>query len=590
MPEETNVHKPKKTSQSGRSEGPSASQSSLESGASQQSSSPTHVPAKFPKGLIIGAVVITALIAAGIFFFGHKKDDTTGRGKPKDVPVTVATAQMETVPIQIRTTGNIAAYSTVNIIPQVGGQLQKVFFTQGQMVKKGDLLVLIDPRPYKASLDQALGNVEKDKANVKAAQANMARDLASVGQLQANLAKDQASLQYADVEAKRYKQLVQQGAISMEQADQTVTNDATAQAQIQADKKQIENEQAVVNSDKAQIDTAKATQEADEAVVENAKIQLGWCTIKAPIDGRTGSLQIYEGNVVTANSTTPIVTIAQVQPIYVQFTVPEEYLDQMRRCLMNGTLRIQALIEGVATDAVIGAASFMDNTVNTTSGTALLRASFDNADSRLYPGQFVDVMVTMPPPGPSVVVPISAIQTTQKGNAVYVVKPDKTVELVPVDMVRSSDDWAALDKGVHPGDIVVTDGQLQLTPGASVKVVSENGSKSKRKSGGSSPDAGFNPSSSVSDDSSSSGFNPVPAGNSAQSGTGSGWGTGKTPSWGQQSTPQSPNAPPLPTASAGNPSSNTAPSAGKDGGFHALGGANNRDSTNNSAAGWHHRH
>jgi multidrug efflux system membrane fusion protein len=246
----------------------------------------------------------------------------------------------------------------------------------------------------------------------------------------------------------------------MEQADQTMTSAKTAEAQIAADTKQIENARAVVASDEAQIETARGTLQADLAVVHNAEIQLGFCRIHSPIDGRTGSLNVYEGNVVAANNPTPLVTIAQVSPIYVSFTIPEDYLDQVRRCLAEHTLKIQALIEGVATNSVSGTASFLENTVNTTSGTALLRAVFDNVDGKLFPGQFVDVVVTMPPDGDSIVVPASAVQTTQKGSAVYVVRADNTADLVPVELKRTFGDSAAIGGGLHAGDVVVVDGQL----------------------------------------------------------------------------------------------------------------------------------
>jgi membrane fusion protein, multidrug efflux system len=562
---------------------------------------------KLPVKAVVIGLVCTALLGTGIYFLAPHAGKTEGgrSGKAKGpVAVTVAIAKTETVPIEIRTTGNILPYSVVNIVPQVGGQLSSVHFTQGQTVKKGDLLFQIDPRPYKASLDQALGNVAKDKANVTAARANTARDQATVSQLQATMKKDQASLDYAHIEAKRYRNLVQQGAISMEQADQTVTTDATASAQIEADKKQIENARAVVNSDKAMIETAIGTLEADQAVAENAKIQLDWCTIRAPIDGRTSSLLVYEGNVVAANNATALVTIAQVQPIYVQFTIPEEYLDAVRRCLANNTLRIRAMIEGQTADHVAGTASFLENTVNTTSGTALLRAEFANNHLRLYPGQFVDVSVTMPPNAPSVVVPISAIQTTQKGNAVYVVGADKKVQLVPVELARTTDDWAAISSGIDAGMTIVTDGQLQLTPGATAKIVTADGTASGGKhkhthgggqGGGGNPDESFNPAGAGADSSdgsstfqSNSTVNPLPTGSGSNTGKGlHGFGA-------DQSTAPTSNQPPPPMPSAspsaapGN-SSNAmpAPGAGSETGFRGLGV---RKPSAGVGSGWHHGH
>jgi hypothetical protein len=197
-----------------------------------------------------------------------------------------------------------------------------------------------------------------------------------------------------------------------------------------------------------------------------------------------------------------LITIAQVHPIYIAFTVPEEYLGGVRRSMNNGTLKVKALIEGIRTDTVLGNASFLEYTVNTTSGTALLRATFPNTDNRLYPGQFVDVIVTIPPDGPSIVVPANAVQTTQQGNAVYVVQKDNTVNLVRVDLTRTYGDYAAISKGLSAGDQVVTDGQLSLTPGSHIKIIKSDlstGGKHRAGPGTGSVSSGA-PTNSVSDE------------------------------------------------------------------------------------------
>lgn len=412
-------------------------------------------------------LVIAKLVTGNMAGSNHAPVDKKG---DRAVPVNVATAKLSEVPIEIRSIGNVTPYSVVNVTPQVNGQLSKVFFTQGQLVKKGDLLCQIDPRPYQASLDQAEGNVARDKAQIKAAEANMAKDQAQIGQLEANLTKDTAQLSYASRQKVRYHELVQEGAVSHEQSDQMNMNEAQAQATLQADNKAIENARAVVRSDLAQIETARGTLRADQGAAENARIQLGWTQIRSPIDGRTGSLNVYEGNVVTANTGSPIVTIAQVKPIYVTVTVPEQYLNDVRRAHQAGTLKMVALIGGKKTDAVGGTISFMENTVNTTTGTIMLRASFNNADEHLYPGQFVDVVLTMPPGGTSVVVPSRAVQATQQGRSVYVLKNNGRVELTPVTVGQTFAESAAITNGLSAGDVVVTDGQLQLTPGAKVRV------------------------------------------------------------------------------------------------------------------------
>jgi membrane fusion protein, multidrug efflux system len=423
--------------------------------------------------------IVIAICLCGFAPYAYNKfvSEEAGKkkaSKDKTVPVTIAKATTQDVPISIKSIGNVLSYSVVNVIPQVGGQLKKVYFTQGQLVRKGDLLFEIDPIQYDAAYKQALGNVTRDKAQIQQAQATLEKDIAMVGQLKATLARDTAQNKYATVELGRYNLLQQEGAVSREQSDQTVTNAATSEATTQGDQKAIENAQATVKGDRAAIETARGTLEADEAAAQNAKIQLSWCQIRSPIDGRTSSLNVYEGNVVTANANNPLITIDQVQPIYVNFTVPEQYLDEVRKNLQRKTLKVDALVEGKKRNAVNGEVSFLQNTVDTTTGTVILRAAFANTESKLYPGQFVDVVVTMPPDGQTVVVPAKALQTTQQGTAVYILNPaDNTVTFSPVEVARSFGDLTALSKGVKNGDTVITDGQLQLTPGSHVQIVKD---------------------------------------------------------------------------------------------------------------------
>ena len=425
--------------------------------------------------LLLGCVLL-----AGLWYFIDKtKSPPADLKKDREVPVTVTTALESTVPVEIRSIGNVLPFSVVNVIPQVSGQLKKVCFKQGQNVKVGDPLFVIDPSAYQATLLQASGNVNKDSATIDQAKAALGRDQAQVGQMQANLAKDQATSDMAVIQAERYAQLLKQGAVSKEQSDQMNTNLAVARATCDADRKQLENARSVVEADKAAIQTAMGQRQADQGAQQTAQIQLGWTTISSPLNGKTGSLNVYEGNVVTAQSNTPLVSIAQVEPIYVTFTVPEQYLDQVRNAMKNKTLKIQADIEGVKANAVKGDVSFIENTVNTTTGTVVMRAAFDNEDHRLFPGQFVDVTVSIPSQGTTVVVPNTALQTTQQGTAVFVVDPrNNTVQLSPVEILRSSADTAAIGKGIKAGDVVVTDGQLQLAPGVKVKIIKGAGSGS----------------------------------------------------------------------------------------------------------------
>lgn len=424
--------------------------------------------------LLLGAAVL-----AGIWYFtAATKKAPVEKAKERNVPVTVEVAKTASVPVEIKSIGNVLPFSVVNVVPQVSGQLKTVFFRQGQHVHKGDLLFQIDPSAYEASLAQAEGNVAKDVANVQQAEATLARDEAQVGQVRANMEKDRAQKELAARQSQRYSSLLSQGAVSHEQTDQMSTNLAVASATIEADMKAIENAKSVLDADRAAIKTAKGQLAADQALMRTAQIQLGWTKISSPIDGKTSSLNVYEGNVVTAQSNQPLVSIAQVKPIYVNFTLPEQSLDQVRQALKAKTLKLQADIEGVKENGVTGNVSFLENTVNTTTGTVTMRAAFDNENQRLFPGQFVDVTVSIPAVENSVVIPTTALQTTQQGTAVFVVKPDKSVALVPVELERSTADTAAIKTGLKAGDVVVTDGQLSLSPGAKVRIVkgAKNGS------------------------------------------------------------------------------------------------------------------
>jgi multidrug efflux system membrane fusion protein len=446
-----------------------------------QSQAPSHSPAtngsKFVPTIVI--LSLLALAASGTFWFmqdkaGQKEKNEKAARQEKIVPVVVATVSAKAIPFELRSIGNVTPYSMVNIVPQVGGQITRVFFTQGEYIHKGDPLFQIDPRTYQAALNQAEGNVARDEAQIEAAQANLAKDMAQIGHAEANLAKDRAQADYAVIQKQRYAKLVTEGAVSHEQSDQFDTNYITAKATIDADLKVLENATAVTRADKAAIATARGTLKADQGIAEQARIQLGWTKISSPIDGLIGTLKVYEGNVVTANTSSPLVSIAQTDPIYVSVTVPEQYLNDLRRAQKNGTLTLEAMVEGRKAEAVKGDISFMENTVNTSTGTILMRAKFANKDQKLFPGQFVDVVIKMPPAGNSVVVQSQAIVTTQQGNSVYVINQDNTVKLITVKVGQTAGGETAILEGLSTGEQVVIDGQLQLSPGAKIKIKQED--------------------------------------------------------------------------------------------------------------------
>jgi multidrug efflux system membrane fusion protein len=333
------------------------------------------------------------------------------------VPVTVAKAIAKSVPVQVEVIGNVEAYSNVSVRTQMAGEIERAYFTQGQDVKKGQLLFTLDRRPFQAMLDQ----------------------------LEANLARDQAQLANARAQAERNEKLFQAGIISKDQYD---TFRTTAQAQ-------------------------EATVRADQAAIENAKINLSYCSIYSPLDGRTGSYQAYPGNIAKVNDTV-LVVINQVHPIYVTFAVPEQYLAEVKEYQARGPLAIEARIPNDPRPPSSGRLTFIDNAVDTATGTIKMRATFTNPDNRLWPGQFVNVVMRLTMQLNSTVVPTQSVQTGPVGKYIFVVEPDAKGDLKgnlrPVVVGSSVEGETVIEKGVAPGETVVTDGQLLLAPGSKVEI------------------------------------------------------------------------------------------------------------------------
>ena len=279
------------------------------------------------------------------------------------VPVTVNTVVQKTIPVQLRAIGNIQAYSTVSIKPQVGGELTRVHFTEGQDVKKGERLFTIDPRPYEAAVRQSEANLARDIAQIEQAKANLERDHSQVKQAEANVARDVAQAKNAGVEARRYEMLIEKGVVSREQYDRIRTNSEALEAAVQADRAAVENATAAVRAGMAALENAEAVVRADRAAVESSRIKLGYCYIDSPIDGRTGSLIVQQGNTIKAEDAS-LVVINQINPIYVVFSVPEQFLPEIKKFMAAGKLKVDALVsrdgdrdeEGVITrDAAPGA-------------------------------------------------------------------------------------------------------------------------------------------------------------------------------------------------------------------------------------------
>jgi multidrug efflux system membrane fusion protein len=311
-------------------------------------------------------------------------------------------------------------------------------------------------------------NVARDRAQLRQMEAAVAQKQAEVTQALANLERDQAQVENARVQEERYRELVQRELVAREQYDQIRTNFTALQATVQAGRAAVENARASARAAEAMVDSARAAIAANEATVETARLQLAYTTIRAPMDGRTGNLLVQAGNVVKGNDDGALVVIAQVRPIYVSFSVPEQHLTDVKRFQAQGRLAVAAALDGGARRAA-GALTFVNNTVDPSTGTIQLKATFDNADNLLWPGQFVEVELTLTTEQ-AVVVPAQAVQAGQKGTFVFVVRPDLTVESRPIKVGRRVGGALVVEQGLAGGEQVVTDGQLRLVPGTRVEV------------------------------------------------------------------------------------------------------------------------
>lgn len=408
-----------------------------------------------------------------IFFLGCSSEKPGNQKKVVTVPVIIGTVTQKTVPVQLRNIGNVQAYSTVIAKSQIGGELVRVHFTEGQDVRKGDLLFTIDPRPYESALKQAEANLVKDIAQVRQAEANLAKSNAQVKQSEADLERDIARAKNAEVEARRYEFLIEKGVVARQQYDKFRTDADALEATVRADRAALENAGAAVRASRAALENAEASVHASRATVENAKVQLGYCFLRSPMDGRTGSLIVQQGTVVKANDI-DLVVINQINPIYVAFSVPEQYLSEIKHYMAKAKLKVEAILPKDTGRSEEGFITFIDNAIDRTTGTIKLKGTFVNKEKKLWPGQFVNVVLTLTTQPNAVVVPSQAIQTGQEGQYVFVVKSDLTAESRPVVVHRVVDGEAVIEKGLTAGEKVVTDGQLRLYPGARLEIKDSN--------------------------------------------------------------------------------------------------------------------
>jgi multidrug efflux system membrane fusion protein len=319
-----------------------------------------------------GYNLIRVLLLVSLLLNGCSGDKRGEPGTPRTIPVVAAAAVRKNVPVQIRAIGNVHAYSTVSVKSMVGGEIVKVFFSEGRSVNKGDPLFTIDPRPFEAAVKQADAVMNKDLAQVKQAEANLAKDHALLKLSRANLERDLAEAKNAEVDAQRYKELFEKKMVSEQQYYQLRTSAEALNSAVRADRAAIDSAQAAIRASADAVENAKASVQADRAALENANIELGYCFIRAPIDGVTGNLLVQAGNIIKANDTPYLVVINQIHPIYVVFSVPEENLPEIQKYMAFGKLTVEAIIPNDPEAPEPGMLSFVDNAVDSTTGTIQL--------------------------------------------------------------------------------------------------------------------------------------------------------------------------------------------------------------------------
>jgi len=366
-----------------------------------------------------------------------------GAGPKGPAPVKIGEVTQQSMPVQLAAVGTVEPIETVQIKAQVSGQVMEVRFSEGDLVQKDQVLFVIDRRPYEVALKQAEANLSKAQAQLEQAKAMTVKDQAQAERLKATFARDQG--------------LADKGMLAKEEFDRSRADFQAGEAAVAAD-------EANTGASVEAIAAAKTT-------IDQARLQLEYCTITAPLTGRTGEVTAKAGNLVRTGDAAPMVTINQIAPIRTSFSVPEHRLSELKRRMADAPIGVDAIVEGDP-DPCRGTLTFVDNTVDATTGTIGLKATFENTDSRLWPGQFVRVLVNVSVLADAVVVPGKAVQMGQKGPYVYVVTGDMKAEMRPVKTGSTLQDATVILEGLKPGEKVATDGQFMLAPGVDVKEAS----------------------------------------------------------------------------------------------------------------------
>ena len=438
---------------------------------SQTSETGTPVAPGQPKSRAVSIILVLVLlgvIAAFALFGGdHEKKPVEAK---KAAVVRVARVERVNVPMQLKAVGHVEPLSTVAVRSRVDGELVDVLFAEGDRVKTGQRLFTIDPRPFDEAIRQSSAKVAQAKADVSKCRSLIAKDRSDLTRLAANREKDMAEEANARRDHARYQELVKEGAVSVEQENRYATNVASLSATVKADTAAMENGKSVIQSDQAQMEASQAFLKAAESDLLNVRLQRNYCSITAPMDGKTGALLVHQGQMVKAGDASSLVVINKVKPVYVSFSVPEQDLPRIQELQKAHALSVS--VEGLSEHQgqITGQLTFIDNSVQRNTGTILMKATFTNENEVLWPGTYVTAVLKLDTIYDALVVPAQAVQVGQLGQYVYTVGADNKAKLVLVKTKYRAGETTVIEGDLKPGDQVVVDGHMQLLPDTPVEI------------------------------------------------------------------------------------------------------------------------